>query len=63
MGQPRVNDAHDPVLLEPGPIATITLNRPERRNGLTVEMCRVLYDVLGEAAVRRPCRRAARRGA
>lgn len=29
-----------------GAIAIITLNRPERRNGVTVEMCRALYDAV-----------------
>ncbi len=31
-------------------IAVITLNRPERRNGVTVEMCRELYDAVKGAA-------------
>jgi 2-(1,2-epoxy-1,2-dihydrophenyl)acetyl-CoA isomerase len=29
-----------------GAIATITLNRPQRRNGLTVEMCAALYEAV-----------------
>ena len=33
-----------------GPIATITLNRPERRNGVTGEMCGALYDAVREVA-------------
>lgn len=34
-----------------GAIAIVTLNRPERRNGITVEMCHALYDaVRGVAA-------------
>jgi len=31
-------------------IATVTLNRPQRRNGVTVEMCFRLYDVLEAVA-------------
>jgi 2-(1,2-epoxy-1,2-dihydrophenyl)acetyl-CoA isomerase len=31
-------------------IAIVTLNRPERRNGVTVEMCHALYDSLREVA-------------
>jgi 2-(1,2-epoxy-1,2-dihydrophenyl)acetyl-CoA isomerase len=39
------------VLLEAeGALATIILNRPRRRNGVTVAMCRQLYDVLREVA-------------
>jgi 2-(1,2-epoxy-1,2-dihydrophenyl)acetyl-CoA isomerase len=35
------------VLLERrGPLAIVTLNRPARRNGVTVEMCEQLYEVL-----------------
>jgi len=33
-----------------GAIATITLNRPDRRNGVTVEMCSALYDTVLEVA-------------
>lgn len=33
-----------------GPIATITLNRPDRRNGVTVEMCAALYDATCDVA-------------
>ena len=33
-----------------GAIATITLNRPDRRNGVTVEMCSALYDTVMEVA-------------
>lgn len=41
----------DTVLLERrGPLALVTLNRPERRNALTVEMCARLYDVTCELA-------------
>jgi len=39
------------VLLERlGPISRITLNRPERRNGLTVEMCARFYETVEEVA-------------
>ncbi len=31
-------------------IAVITLNRPERRNGVTVEMCRAVYEVVQAVA-------------
>ncbi len=31
-------------------VATITLNRPERRNGVTVELCRRLYDAVRDVA-------------
>lgn len=31
-------------------IAVITLNRPERRNGVTVEMCQVVHEVVQEVA-------------
>jgi 2-(1,2-epoxy-1,2-dihydrophenyl)acetyl-CoA isomerase len=31
-------------------IAVVTLNRPERRNGVTVELCRKLYDAAREVA-------------
>lgn len=31
-------------------VAVITLNRPERRNGVTVELCRRLYDAVREVA-------------
>lgn len=42
----------DPVVLveRREAIAIITLNRPERRNGLTVEMCRALYRVVQDVA-------------
>jgi 2-(1,2-epoxy-1,2-dihydrophenyl)acetyl-CoA isomerase len=31
-----------------GPVAIVTLNRPDRRNGVTVEMCEELYQQLRE---------------
>lgn len=31
-----------------GPIAVVTLNRPERRNSVSVEMCQQLYERLWE---------------
>jgi 2-(1,2-epoxy-1,2-dihydrophenyl)acetyl-CoA isomerase len=34
-----------------GPIATITLNRPDRRNAVTVEMCQAVYDAARQVAV------------
>lgn len=41
----------DCVLVEyDGPIATITLNRPERRNAVTVEMCHRVYEAAREVA-------------
>lgn len=41
----------DMVLLERrDAIATVTLNRPERRNGVTVELCREFYRVVQEVA-------------
>ena len=33
-----------------GAVALVTLNRPERRNGVTVPMCAALYDVLRDVA-------------
>jgi 2-(1,2-epoxy-1,2-dihydrophenyl)acetyl-CoA isomerase len=33
-----------------GGVATITLNRPERRNGITVEMCHEFYRVVQDVA-------------
>lgn len=33
-----------------GAIAIITLNRPDRRNGVTVDMCRALYDAVQAVA-------------
>lgn len=39
------------VLIErQGAIAIVTLNRSERRNGVTVEMCRALYDAVRDVA-------------
>ncbi len=39
------------VLVErEGPLATITLNRPERRNGVTVEMCREVHNAARQVA-------------
>lgn len=46
-----MSGAEQPVLLERrDAIAVVTLNRPERRNGVTVEMCFALYDVVREVA-------------
>lgn len=40
-----------PVLVSrDGAIATITFNRPDRRNGVTVELCTALYDATREVA-------------
>jgi 2-(1,2-epoxy-1,2-dihydrophenyl)acetyl-CoA isomerase len=48
---PAADDAARSVLLERrGPIAIVTLNRPERRNGVTVEMCVALHAVLAGVA-------------
>ena len=33
-----------------GPVVTITLNRPARRNAVTVDLCRALYDALRSVA-------------
>ena len=45
------HEGGETVLLErQGPVTIITLNRPERRNALTVQMCRELYDVTREVA-------------
>ncbi len=33
-----------------GPLATMTLNRPERRNAVTVEMCAAVYDAARKVA-------------
>ncbi|TAL01469.1 MAG: enoyl-CoA hydratase/isomerase family protein [Rhodospirillaceae bacterium] len=39
------------VLMERrGAVAIVTLNRPERRNGVTVEMCEELYQILRDLA-------------
>jgi 2-(1,2-epoxy-1,2-dihydrophenyl)acetyl-CoA isomerase len=35
---------------ERGAIAIVTLNRPERRNGVTIEMCEQLYQAVREVA-------------
>lgn len=44
-------DTEPTVLIEhQEAIAIVTLNRPERRNGVTVEMCHALYDGLREVA-------------
>ena len=44
LGEPTVLVAHA------GAIATITLNRPQRRNGLTASMCAALYDAVRAVA-------------
>jgi 2-(1,2-epoxy-1,2-dihydrophenyl)acetyl-CoA isomerase len=47
MSQPRTDD----VLIERrDAIAILTLNRPERRNGITVEMCRAFYTAVQDVA-------------
>ena len=38
------------VVESDGAIAVITLNRPERRNGVTVEMCGAIYDAVRDVA-------------
>lgn len=38
------------LLAREGALAMVTLNRPERRNGVTVAMCEELHGVLGEVA-------------
>jgi 2-(1,2-epoxy-1,2-dihydrophenyl)acetyl-CoA isomerase len=38
------------VLERRGAVALVTLSRPGRRNGVTVEMCRSLFEVLSEIA-------------
>jgi 2-(1,2-epoxy-1,2-dihydrophenyl)acetyl-CoA isomerase len=48
---PSPPTADPSVLLERrGAVAVVTLNRPTRRNGVTVEMCVLLHRVLAEAA-------------
>jgi 2-(1,2-epoxy-1,2-dihydrophenyl)acetyl-CoA isomerase len=42
--QPSVLVEHE------GALATLTLNRPERRNGVTVEMCGAIYEAVQEIA-------------
>jgi len=43
--------AENCVLVErDGPLATITLNRPERRNAVTVEMCHGVYEAARQVA-------------
>ena len=47
---------YETILFEPGPIARITLNRPDRLNSFTVQMhaeVRDALDQLGDARVRR----------
>jgi 2-(1,2-epoxy-1,2-dihydrophenyl)acetyl-CoA isomerase len=42
-----MTDMEPPVLTERrGAVLIVTLNRPDRRNGITTEMCEQLYDVL-----------------
>ncbi|RZJ99616.1 MAG: enoyl-CoA hydratase/isomerase family protein [Novosphingobium sp.] len=49
MGQSAVNG--DLVLVERrDAIALVTLNRPERRNGITVDMCHAFYRVIRDVA-------------
>ncbi len=43
-GEPTVLSARE------GEIATITINRPERRNGVTVEVCFAIYEAVREVA-------------
>ena len=46
-----MSEAGQTVLVErDGPVTVITLNRPERRNALNVEMCRALYAVTQQVA-------------
>lgn len=51
MNPKKVSIAPAEVLLErDGAIAVITLNRPHRRNGLTVSMCAALYETVSQVA-------------
>lgn len=43
-------DATSVLITYEGPLATLTLNRPERRNGVTLEMCAAIYDAVREIA-------------
>ena len=43
-GTPTVLVEHDDA------VAIVTLNRPERRNGVTVEMCGAIYDAVRAVA-------------
>lgn len=46
-----MNEAEPTVLLErQGPIAILTLNRPARRNGVTVDMCGAIHRATREVA-------------
>jgi len=46
-----MSNAEATVLVERrGAVAVITLNRPERRNGVTVPMCHAFYDAVCEVA-------------
>lgn len=44
------NDQSTVLTTREGAIAIVTLNRPERRNGVTVEMCAALYDAVRDVA-------------
>lgn len=39
-------DAPTVLVSHDGPLATLTLNRPERRNGVTIAMCAAVYDAV-----------------
>ena len=46
-----MSDTAPPVVVgRDGAVAIITLNRPERRNGVTVPMCGAIYDAVREVA-------------
>jgi 2-(1,2-epoxy-1,2-dihydrophenyl)acetyl-CoA isomerase len=46
-----MSSSAEPVLLdERGPLAIVSLNRPERRNGVTVAMCEQLFQTLSGIA-------------
>jgi 2-(1,2-epoxy-1,2-dihydrophenyl)acetyl-CoA isomerase len=44
------NDQSTVLTTREGAIAIVTLNRPERRNGVTVELCAALYDAVRDVA-------------
>jgi len=47
---------YENLLIEPGPVATITMNRPERRNALSLSMMRELVGALTEVSGQAPTR-------
>jgi len=50
MNGPGTGEAPTVLIERQGEIAVVTLNRPGRRNGVTVEMCGAIYDAVREVA-------------